>query len=266
MINARPTSIGAAAPIDEPDVMVDYENLGKLGLSFIYTGADISEFAVKDCIERLQKEEDRILLWNIEEQPIEELERMKGSFDLVTARHVINHCEYYENPLEQYEDILELFYLQEGEYVWKIVKDDPSMLDQNAANNYVHDKNQNSFSVKVRHFTIYGIFPAGWPAAANLDNLVVYPSPYIPYDGDQTNGEKGTAAEGIRIGNLPANSDITIYDIQGKKIDAVSQTGNTGLAVWDCKNSVGKEVMSGVYIIVVRGAGKTVVKKVSIIR
>ncbi len=86
--------------------MVDYENLGKLGLSFTYTGVDISEYALKDCMEHLQKEDDRVLLWNIEENPGEELERMKGSYDLVTARHVINHCEYYESPLEKLSAML----------------------------------------------------------------------------------------------------------------------------------------------------------------
>ncbi len=86
--------------------MVDYGKLmGKQ--NFTFTGVDISQSIVEDSRKYLRQEGDRILLWNVE-NPIEEAEEPLGlgGFDLITARHILNHCNYYESPLQNIHRLL----------------------------------------------------------------------------------------------------------------------------------------------------------------
>lgn len=75
--------------------MVDYERL-RPRMGFRFTGSDLSESIADDSRRYLARPDDRIVVWDIEDPPDGSL---IGRFDLVTLRHVLNHCEYYEAPL-----------------------------------------------------------------------------------------------------------------------------------------------------------------------
>lgn len=84
--------------------MVDYERL-RGRLRFRFTGVDMSENVVGDSERYLRGGSDRVLVWDIETPAPTELH---GAFDLVTLRHVLNHCEYYEQPLRNAARVLRL--------------------------------------------------------------------------------------------------------------------------------------------------------------
>jgi len=85
--------------------MVDYERLvGRL--RFTFTGADISPAILEDGRQYLRQAGDRLVLWNVEDAPEPVASLTPGRFDLVTARHVLNHCHYYEQPLAHIHRLL----------------------------------------------------------------------------------------------------------------------------------------------------------------
>lgn len=76
--------------------MVDYSRL-RPRMGFRFVGADLSEPIADDARRYLERGEDRVIVWDIQDPPNDGL---TNRFDLVTLRHVLNHCEYYERPLE----------------------------------------------------------------------------------------------------------------------------------------------------------------------
>jgi SAM-dependent methyltransferase len=82
--------------------MVDYERL-RDRLNFRFTGADIAESALADARVYLRRLGDDLVLWDVEEPPPATLERR---FDLVTMRHILNHCRHYADPLEHTAAVL----------------------------------------------------------------------------------------------------------------------------------------------------------------
>ena len=84
--------------------MVDYERLVDQ-LSFTFTGVDLSASIIEDGRKYLRHLDDRLLQWNIEDPPAT-AGLISGGFDLVTARHILNHCHYYEQPLDHIQQLL----------------------------------------------------------------------------------------------------------------------------------------------------------------
>jgi len=129
-----------------------------------------------------------------------------------------------------------------------------------------------TISAILEHFSIYGVFTAGAPVQTNLNNVVVFPNPFRPNDGDPRTGVEFTGtldagnATGIHIMGLAVNSKIKIFNILGQFIDETEMLPNQGMAIWDAKNKKGEPAASGVYFIVVEGAGAKVIKKIAIIR
>ncbi|MEW5693014.1 MAG: lamin tail domain-containing protein, partial [Candidatus Hydrogenedentota bacterium] len=103
-------------------------------------------------------------------------------------------------------------------------------------------------------------------------NVIVYPNPFIPYDGNAATGDYTT---GIYFGALqtngqadgfPSGTELKIYNVVGELIDDV-RTTSAGLINWDAKNKGGREVASGVYIFYIRTPdGSHKVGKFAIIR
>ncbi|HNW93471.1 MAG TPA: T9SS type A sorting domain-containing protein, partial [bacterium] len=127
-----------------------------------------------------------------------------------------------------------------------------------------------TIAIRVAHLSIWGIFSGGAPVAGNLDNVVIFPNPFKPYDGIANNGEpydgNPNGMTGIRFVNLAANTEIKIYTVNGELVDDVQMQANQGLAIWDARNKGGDEVASGVYLVVFKANGQVVVKKLAIIR
>ncbi|MBI4349617.1 MAG: class I SAM-dependent methyltransferase [Elusimicrobia bacterium] len=82
--------------------MVDYERL-RPSLRFRFTGVDLSESVLEDARQYLRGPSDAVTVWDIQEPPDA---RLVASQDLITVRHVLNHCEYYDRPLEHAAAIL----------------------------------------------------------------------------------------------------------------------------------------------------------------
>ena len=133
-------------------------------------------------------------------------------------------------------------------------------------------RGNDTVSAVLTHFSIYGVFAAGAPVQQDLNSVVVFPNPFRPNDGDPRTGVNfsGTLdagnATGIHISGLASGSKIKIYNILGQTIDEIETLPNQGMAIWDGINKCGEPVASGVYFLVVEGAGQKVVKKLAIIR
>ncbi|MDO9390465.1 MAG: T9SS type A sorting domain-containing protein [bacterium] len=91
----------------------------------------------------------------------------------------------------------------------------------------------------------------GPTAAADLENLRVFPNPFKPYIGHTV----------VNFEGLTSLATIRIYDIKGRLVEEIAETNGDGLATWAAKAA------SGVYIYSVtnpQGAKKT--GKIAIIR
>ena len=81
--------------------MVDYEYMSGTDTDFTYTGIDISPPIIEDSKSYLRNDRDRVMEWDIQQildqnSPFSPDE----SFDLITMRHIINHCSDYEIVVE----------------------------------------------------------------------------------------------------------------------------------------------------------------------
>lgn len=132
----------------------------------------------------------------------------------------------------------------------------------------VVEKDRKFVWVRVRHFTNFAVF--GIEPSANLSNVVVYPNPFIPYDGNNATGTSfttGDISSGIIFGNVTNDVGITIYDIAGRKVASFGSASSRGNIRWDGRNTQGAEVRSGMYIAVIESSdGQRAVRKFMIIR
>lgn len=130
------------------------------------------------------------------------------------------------------------------------------------------DPNQNLVTAVLRHFTDFAVF--GNQPASNLASVLIYPNPYIPYDGDPQTGRpfvKGDNTTGIVFKNVPNNVDITIYTVAGHRVARIQVTNSGGNVQWDVHNDDGREVASGVYFALIRSEnGEQVMRKFMVIR
>ena len=104
-------------------------------------------------------------------------------------------------------------------------------------------------------------------ASEALDNITVVPNPYFAgdlYEGDQIENL-------VKITNLPPNSYVTIYSVDGTVVrklrgpssSLVSGSGTALTSIdWDLKNERGLQISGGVYLIHVKadGIGERLVK------
>ncbi|RMH57425.1 MAG: T9SS C-terminal target domain-containing protein, partial [Candidatus Hydrogenedentota bacterium] len=163
---------------------------------------------------------------------------------------------YDESTLTVPESTLAIYYYDEAAGAW--IKIDNSVV--NEVENYV--------SARVTHFTLYAVFGAA--AAANLSNVIIYPNPFRPNDGNAQTGRAfvpGDNSTGLIFGNVTSTVDIEIFNMAGRRISAIHATNTGGNVQWDVKNDDGRDVASGVYFAIIRSPnGDRVVKKFMVIR
>ena len=95
----------------------------------------------------------------------------------------------------------------------------------------------------------------------NLDNLRVYPNPWVPFDNQVDNG---TQESGIIFDQLTRDSRIQIFTISGQLVmDVAPQSASWS---WKGLSSFGKPVASGVYLYVVSDSKQKKTGKLTIIR
>jgi len=112
---------------------------------------------------------------------------------------------------------------------------------------------ENKIVCRINHlskFAVLQLVPAN-----DLSNIMVYPNPFKPRE--HTNG--------LMIVNLTARASIKIYTIAGELVREMTDFDGDGRIVWNGKNDNGSDVASGVYIGLIKGAGKKKVK-IAIIR
>ena len=99
------------------------------------------------------------------------------------------------------------------------------------------------------------------PFATTLDDVRVYPNPWMPNDN---NSDTGTEATGIVFDNLTTNTRIKIYTISGQLVK--EETIHDSSWSWDGRNSAGNPVFSGVYLYIMLNDSETKKGKLTIIR
>jgi len=97
-------------------------------------------------------------------------------------------------------------------------------------------------TAKVNHFSLYQIM--GAVAPSTLDDVKIYPNPFRPALGETS----------ITISNVPGNSRIRVYTLTGELVKDLSADA-AGMASWDATNQSGQKVASGLYFVLVQGAG-----------
>lgn len=137
------------------------------------------------------------------------------------------------------------------------------------ANTWVDPTTNTAFAI-VNHFTLFAVLASAAPEAT-LDSLIIYPNPFIPYDGNDRTGQSyvaGVTGTGITFDNLTTSVDIVIYSIAGRVVARLSKrSGTTDRMHWDARNEDGRELASGVYVAVITSStGQRVVRKIMIIR
>ncbi len=97
-------------------------------------------------------------------------------------------------------------------------------------------------TANTNHLSIFQIMQA--QAATTLSSIRVFPNPLRPARGDTD----------MRFINLPSQASIRFYTLSGELVQTL-YSDNTGMASWDGKNASGRTVGSGVYFVIVEGAG-----------
>jgi len=114
------------------------------------------------------------------------------------------------------------------------------------------DTEKNLITGYVKHFSLFTLF--GGAATLTLNNLVVIPNPFVPYDNNTDNGipyQSGNPSSGILFAGLALNSHLKIYTVDGAKVVDKELNNTTDVVQWDVRNDNGHEVASGVYIFVI---------------
>jgi hypothetical protein len=99
------------------------------------------------------------------------------------------------------------------------------------------------------------------PFAENLDNLRVYPNPWVPFDGNDKTGGIDT---GVTFDELPEQSTIQLFTVSGKLVRKL--TASTSSWTWDGRDDAGREMASGVYFYAISYDGRYVKGKITVIK
>ncbi|MDD3625960.1 MAG: fibronectin type III domain-containing protein, partial [bacterium] len=132
------------------------------------------------------------------------------------------------------------------------------------------DTIKNTITIYTDHFSIYGIFhSAKIRRLSDFSETRIYPNPFRPNDN---NPNTGTVSGGIIIEQLPDNiKSCKIYNIAGNLVNEIPNKNliyypdpllapdpynlggysKGGVVIWNGKNSFGKRVASGIYLILI---------------
>lgn len=109
----------------------------------------------------------------------------------------------------------------------------------------------------------------GTDTTQDLSRVLIYPNPYIPYDGNFESGRpysKGDNTTGIIFRNVSPQVDIRIYTAAGRLVKAISATSTGGNIQWDARNDENRELATGVYFAVFSSVRGSAIKKFMIVR
>jgi hypothetical protein len=108
----------------------------------------------------------------------------------------------------------------------------------------------NRVTAPLHHFSVYALF--GSPAAADLSEVKVYPSPWKP-------GSKGPFdATHLTFSDLTNSGDVRIYNSSGKLLKTLLfDPAQSGIMTWDGVDDSGTALQSGVYFALIKSATGT---------
>ena len=131
----------------------------------------------------------------------------------------------------------------------------------------VVDLSSHTVTALTPHFSYFGLFS---PLGTKMDQVRVYPVPFVPNDKNADNGTEytaGDASSGIIFDKLPGVVTIKIYTVTGQLVAELGSENSGAKLRWDAKNSDGKPAASGGYLAVISSPGRgSGVKKLLIVR
>jgi hypothetical protein len=172
-----------------------------------------------------------------------------------------------EKPRVDLEDV-KVAKLLPGTNEWHVIDEDPEI-----------GFNQMTFTVqsesdqKGTGFSVFRLV-TGPPVSEvkSADETVVYPNPFIPYDGNPETGEYGLGEDqGIYFSTgeksgFAAGTQVTIYTVTGELVAEV-RTNTIGRIQWDGRTRDGDYVASGTYVYrITTPDGSKKVGKFSVVR
>lgn len=137
-------------------------------------------------------------------------------------------------------DALALYTLQEGGGTWTRLGG-------------AVDRAARTVSAPAAHFSLFALI--GPAAGTDLDAVRIFPNPLRPSRGHTA----------VNFQNLPALSRLRLYTVAGERVAGLDADAS-GQAAWDGRNSAGRPVASGVYLLVIEGAGAKRIFKVAVQR
>nr|HPG29337.1 hypothetical protein [bacterium] len=130
--------------------------------------------------------------------------------------------------------------------------------------------NGDTISAELSHFSIYAVFLSSNPIQKDLSSVIVYPNPFRPNDNNSMTGTEYSPTiinSGVHISGLTGGNEIEIYTLTGERAAKFATGAGQAKIVWDAKNSDGKKLASGLYLILIKDKnGNKTVKKFTIIR
>nr|MBP7653607.1 S8 family serine peptidase [Candidatus Dependentiae bacterium] len=157
---------------------------------------------------------------------------------------------------------LAVYSLDEIDSNWKILPE----------NNISYSTTGNTISAELQHFSSYGLFAKGIRKSSTLSDIVVFPNPYRPNDGNELTGTEFSGSynidnkTGIHITGLTSNSIIKIYDISGRLASEIYPIPNSGMAIWDGRLKNGEYAPTGLYFVLTENEAEKHIEKLAIIR
>jgi len=109
-------------------------------------------------------------------------------------------------------------------------------------------------------------------SASDFAELVIFPNPFRPNDGNELTGLEFTGSyninnkTGIHISGLIPNSSIKIYDINGRLVAELQPILGTSMAIWDARMKDGRLAPTGLYLVLIENAGQKRIEKLAIVR
>ena len=123
---------------------------------------------------------------------------------------------------------------------------------------YARDFVNHTVTFPIEHLSVYTLNgPIVSAAQPVLSSARVYPMPWQPNSsGRFGSANVGGCGTGLIFDNLTSEGTIRIYTIPGDLVREISfSAADNGCKSWDGKNTVGRNVASGVYIAIIKNTG-----------
>jgi hypothetical protein len=103
---------------------------------------------------------------------------------------------------------------------------------------------------------------------AELDRIRVVPNPYLvssQYE-EEFGVQRREPIRALKFNNLPAQCTITIFTLDGDRVQTLDHAGPGGTATWDMRGAGGREIAPGIYIYLVKTAAAEKIGRFAVIK